>query len=128
MALSVTPFLMFHGAAAEAAETYAGLFPEGRFAVVQRDEAGAPMLLSVTIGGQDVILLESPVAHEFSFTPTFSFKVDCDSAAEVDALYAALVAGGSVLMELGSYPFSARYGWITDRFGVSWQIGVTSGE
>jgi predicted 3-demethylubiquinone-9 3-methyltransferase (glyoxalase superfamily) len=51
-----------------------------------------------------------------------SFFVPCASAVEVDRLYAALADGGSVLMELDSYPFAQRYAWVQDRFGVSWQL------
>nr|WP_286346735.1 VOC family protein [Frondihabitans sucicola] len=64
--------------------------------------------------------------HEFTFTPSLSLAVDCATAADVDQVVEALVDGGEVLMELGSYPFSARYAWITDRFGVSWQVGVAA--
>ncbi|MGR3322295.1 MAG: VOC family protein [Pseudooceanicola sp.] len=124
MPVSVTPFLMYQGSGVEAAETYAALFPEGAFRVEQRDDSGAPMLMRLTIGGQDVMMLNSDIAHEFDFTPTFSFFVSCPEEAEVDRLYAALSEGGTELMPLGEYPFSPRYGWVTDRFGVSWQIGV----
>ena len=120
----VTPFLMFQGPAAEAAEFYAGLFPEGRFRVEQEDAEGNPMLMVLTIAGQEVRMLNSPAVHDFDFTPTFSFYVACDEAEEVDRLHAALSDGGSELMPLDTYPFSDRYCWVTDRFGVSWQVGV----
>ena len=126
--MRVQPFLMFHGTAAQAAETYAALFPEGSFRVVQSGPDGAPMVLTVTLGGQDLAFLESPVDHGSSFTPMMSLKVDCDSADEVDRLWDALIEGGSALMELGEYPFSPRYGWLTDRFGLSWQIGISPTE
>jgi predicted 3-demethylubiquinone-9 3-methyltransferase (glyoxalase superfamily) len=51
-----------------------------------------------------------------------SFLVACDSKEEVDAIWRGLSDGGSVLMELGSYPFSERYGWTQDRYGLSWQV------
>ncbi|QPM90193.1 VOC family protein [Pseudooceanicola algae] len=126
--MRVQPFLMFQGTAAEAAETYAGLFPDGSFRIEQAGPDGEAMLLKVSIGGQDLSFLESPVPHAFGFTPTFSLKVDCDTRAEVDHLYGALIDGGSALMELGEYPFSPWYGWLTDRFGLSWQIGISPTE
>jgi predicted 3-demethylubiquinone-9 3-methyltransferase (glyoxalase superfamily) len=58
----------------------------------------------------------------FTFNPSVSFQVACKTADEVDALWKKLSAGGTVLMELGAYPFSERYGWLQDRYGVSWQL------
>ena len=124
MSIKVTPFLMFYGSAVEAAETWAGLFPDGAVRVEQRDDNDAPMVMRLTIGAQEVVLLNSPVKHDFDFTPTFSFNVTCPTEGDIDRLFAALAEGGSVLMPLDSYPFNPRYGWVTDRFGVSWQIGL----
>jgi predicted 3-demethylubiquinone-9 3-methyltransferase (glyoxalase superfamily) len=53
-----------------------------------------------------------------------SFSVSCETPEEVDEYWARLSAGGAVLMPLGEYPFSGRYGWTTDRFGLSWQISL----
>jgi predicted 3-demethylubiquinone-9 3-methyltransferase (glyoxalase superfamily) len=58
----------------------------------------------------------------FKFTPAVSFLVACDTKDEVNALWNGLSKGGSVLMELGEYPFSERYGWTQDRYGLSWQV------
>lgn len=58
----------------------------------------------------------------FKFTPAISFFVRCRSAGEVDAFWSSLSDGGTVLMPLDTYPFSERYGWIQDRYGVSWQV------
>jgi len=66
--------------------------------------------------------MDSPPVHEFTFTPSTSFFVTCESQSEVDRLFAALSEGGGVLMGLDSYPFAKRYAWVNDRFGVSWQL------
>ncbi len=58
----------------------------------------------------------------FRFDPSVSFRVDCATVEEVDQLWAALAQGGTPLMPLDSYPFSDRYGWTADRYGLSWQI------
>ena len=58
----------------------------------------------------------------FKINPSISFHVKCKTAEEVDAIWAKLSPGGKVLMELGSYPFSERYGWVQDKYGVSWQV------
>lgn len=63
----------------------------------------------------------------FSFNPSISLMVACRSAEEVDRLWKALAEGGTELMELGEYPFSKRYGWIQDRYGLSWQLMFTEG-
>ena len=58
----------------------------------------------------------------FKFTPAVSFLVACDTKDEVDALWNELSKGGSAFLELGEYPFSERYGWTQDRYGLSWQV------
>jgi len=58
----------------------------------------------------------------FTFTPAVSFLAACKTKEEVDRLWSKFSAGGSVLMELDEYPFSERYGWLQDRYGLSWQI------
>jgi predicted 3-demethylubiquinone-9 3-methyltransferase (glyoxalase superfamily) len=62
------------------------------------------------------------VRHGFTFTPAISFAVACEDADEVDRLFAALSEGGQVLMGLDAYPFARRFGWVNDKFGVSWQF------
>ena len=59
------------------------------------------------------------------FTPAISLYVDCASEAEIDRLFAQLSEGGSILMPLASYPFSEKFCWLADRFGVSWQLSLT---
>ncbi len=61
----------------------------------------------------------------FKLNPSVSFLVACDTKQEVDSLWTALSMDGSALMDLGEYPFSDRYGWIQDRYGVSWQLMFT---
>ena len=56
--------------------------------------------------------------------PVVSLFVDCASEAEIDRVYAALADGGSAPMPLGAYGFSRKFGWINDRFGVSWQVNL----
>jgi predicted 3-demethylubiquinone-9 3-methyltransferase (glyoxalase superfamily) len=71
-----------------------------------------------------VLFTDSFVSHGFSFTPSFSLFVDCESEAELERIFAALSDGGAVLMPLGDYGFSRRFGWTNDRFGVSWQVNL----
>ncbi|MCB0313294.1 MAG: VOC family protein, partial [Calditrichaeota bacterium] len=64
----------------------------------------------------------------FKINPSISFHIRCRTVEEVDAIWHKLSDGGTVMMELGSYPFSKRYGWIQDRYGVSWQVIHTEGD
>jgi len=120
--------LMFTGQAQEAIDFYTGLFEDSGIDVVEPygpdtpDMAGQIVHARFHIMGQPVLAMDSPPVHAFTFTPSTSFFVTCESEAEVDRLFAALSEGGSVLMDLGAYPFAKRYSWVNDRFGVSWQL------
>lgn len=78
------------------------------------------MTVSFQIEGREFVAINGgPV---FQITPTISFFVNCDTRQEIDTLWKNLSDGGIVMMELDKYPFSERYGWIQDKFGVSWQL------
>jgi uncharacterized protein YndB with AHSA1/START domain len=76
------------------------------------------------IGDRLVRCIDSPIEHGFTFTPAVSLAVRGVSAQAVDRAFARLADGGNVLMALDRYPFSERFGWVTDRFGVSWQLSL----
>lgn len=61
----------------------------------------------------------------FTFTPAVSLFVECADEAELDEAYAKLSEDGAVLMPLGNHGFSRKFGWVNDRFGVSWQLNLT---
>lgn len=82
------------------------------------------MQARITIAGQTVMCVDSPINHAFDFTPSFSFFVDCDDDDEVDRLYSALSDQGTTLMPPGNYGFSRKFAWVNDRFGVSWQVNL----
>jgi predicted 3-demethylubiquinone-9 3-methyltransferase (glyoxalase superfamily) len=63
----------------------------------------------------------------FKFNPSVSFHLKCGTKGEVDALWERLSQGGRILMPLGAYPFSERYGWVEDKYGLSWQV-IFAGE
>jgi predicted 3-demethylubiquinone-9 3-methyltransferase (glyoxalase superfamily) len=71
-----------------------------------------------------VLVSDSFVKHDFTFTPATSLFVDCASEAEQERLVAALCEGGMTYMPLGNYGFSRRFAWVGDRFGVSWQLNL----
>lgn len=126
----ITPFLMFEGDAEDAMTFYTSLFDDAEVVGVSRYGAGGPgkegsvQHATFSLAGQQIMCIDSPVAHGFTFTPAVSLFVQCEDEAEIDRLYAALAEGGSVLMPLGDHGFSARFGWVNDRFGVSWQLNL----
>jgi predicted 3-demethylubiquinone-9 3-methyltransferase (glyoxalase superfamily) len=81
---------------------------------------GSVLTVEVELAGFAFTLLNG--GPMFRPTPSLSFFVHVDAPGEVDPLFAALAEGGQVLMPLGEYPWSPRYGWAQDRFGVSWQV------
>lgn len=130
MAHSVTPFLMFEGRAQEAIDLYTGLFPGASVDSIERYGPGEPgpegtiRVASFTLAGQRVMVIDSPAPHEFTFTPSFSFFVECAGTEEQDVLFAALSQDGAVMMPPNDYGFSKRFCWVSDQFGVSWQLNV----
>jgi predicted 3-demethylubiquinone-9 3-methyltransferase (glyoxalase superfamily) len=82
------------------------------------------MRASFTIGGQTIRCIDSVVKHGFSFSPAISLFVDCESEDEIMRLTSALSERGDTLMPLNNYGFSRKFAWITDRFGVSWQLNL----
>lgn len=126
---TATPFLMFQGGTAEAAlDFYVATVPGSRIVSVERFGADGPgpegsvLRAVVEIAGQAVMAHDSFITHGFDFTPSWSFFVDCADDAEVERLFAALSDGGTIMMPLGNYGWSERFGWVSDRFGVSWQL------
>ncbi|GAA2915768.1 VOC family protein [Streptosporangium fragile] len=126
----ITTFLMFDGAAEEAMTFYVGLFDDAEVLDVTRygpdgpGKEGSVLRAAFRLAGQTFMCVDSAVTHEFGFTPAVSLFVTCDTEEEIDRLYAALSEGGKALMPLGSYGFSRKFGWIDDRFGVSWQLNL----
>ena len=113
----IAPCLWFDGKAEEAANLYVSLFPNAEIINVSRYGAGGPypkgtaLMVEFTLSGQRFQALNG--GPHYSFTPAISLSVSCDDAAEVDRYWEALTADGGK---------QGRCGWLTDRFGVSWQI------
>jgi predicted 3-demethylubiquinone-9 3-methyltransferase (glyoxalase superfamily) len=125
----VIPFLMFQGGKAEEAMNFYTSLIEGseitsivRYGANEAGEEGTVMQATFTLKGQEFMCIDSNVKHAFSFTPSFSIYVSCNTEEEIDELYGKLKEGGHALMPLGNYGFSKKFGWLNDRFGVSWQI------
>ncbi len=129
----ITPFLMFSGRAEEAMKYYVSIFKNAEILSIRRygpNEAGAEgtvMHATFSLNGQVFMCIDSAVKHAFTFTPSISFHVTCDTEDEIDQLFEKLSEDGAVLMPLDAYPFSRKFCWVTDKFGVSWQLSLAQG-
>ncbi len=130
MAATALPFLMFQGQAGEAMRLYVSLFPDGAIEEIALygpegpGAEGSVFKARFRVAGQQVLCIDSPIAHAFDFTPSFSFFVQCGSEEELDRLIAGLGEGGKMLMPPDDYGFSRKFAWVSDRFGVSWQLNL----
>lgn len=132
----IVPNLWSNGAAVAMGDFYAGVFPGAAARVTstypteglldfQQPLAGKPLVVEVDLGGFTLMIINA--GPEFSITPAISITVTFDprvqgAKQEQMALWQALCVGGQVLMPLDTYPFSARYGWVQDKFGMTWQL------
>jgi predicted 3-demethylubiquinone-9 3-methyltransferase (glyoxalase superfamily) len=125
-----TTFLMFAGQAEEAMKLYTSLFQQSEIVNITRygaNEAGAEGTVqhaTFTLHGQEFMCIDSSAQHGFTFTPSISLYVRCETEEEIDRVFAALSQDGQILMPLDRYPFSRKFGWVSDRFGVSWQLSL----
>jgi predicted 3-demethylubiquinone-9 3-methyltransferase (glyoxalase superfamily) len=130
MARRVTPHLMFEGKAREAMDFYVSLFPGSEILETETYGPGEPgaegtiKRAAFRVAGQRFQCIDSPIPHGFTFTPSSSIFVDCESETELREAFRRLSEGGRVLMALADYGFSREFGWVQDRFGVSWQLNL----
>ncbi|CDG54959.1 VOC family protein [Halomonas sp. ATBC28] len=133
---SITTSLMFVGEqvgkAEEAIKFYTSLFPGSAIIDIQRYQAGenepegSIKLARFTINDTDFLALDSHLDHQFTFTPSMSLYVECESTSEIEKVFHALAEGGARLMPLDNYGFSKQFGWLKDRYGVSWQLNLSN--
>ena len=122
--------LMFFGDAEQAIHFYVSLFKNSEiknkeiYGPGEAGHEGSIKKAEFTIGGTEYIAIDSPPIHDFTFTPAMSIFVECESADELKAAYDKLVVEGKVYMPLDNYGFSKQFGWVADRFGVSWQLNL----
>lgn len=122
----ITPFLWFNDNAEEAANFYTSIFKNSKIenityygetgGKVSGKPKGSIMAISFKLDGQDFIALNG--GPDVIFTPAVSFFVNCETSQELSELWKSLSDGGTVLMELDKYPFSEKFGWLEDRYGI----------
>ena len=116
MSQKITPFLWYADQAEEAAKFYTSIFKNSKIKTVARygdagpGPKGSVMTIAFEIEGQEFIALNG--GPHFKFTPAVSFVINCDTQEEVDGFWDKLSAGGK----------TDRCGWLTDKFGLSWQV------
>lgn len=124
----IIPHLWFDKEAIEAVEFYTSIFPGSKVinkTILHDTPSGSTDVLTFELSGMEFQAING--GPLFKFNPSISFHVKCKTKEEVDAIWDKLSQGGQVLMELGAYPFSERYGWVQDKYGLSWQVISTGG-
>lgn len=111
---NIFPCLWFDGTAAQAANFYCTIFNNS--SIINN----TPMVVTWQLNGKKFMGLNG--GPMFSINPSISFFVKCNSITEIQTIWDALIQGGKVLMPLDAYPWSEKYGWLQDQFGVTWQI------
>ena len=126
----ITPFLWFDGNAEEAMNFYTSIFKNSKpLDIMRYGEAGPGLkgsVLSATFQLDGLELTALNGGPEFTFTPAESFMVNCETQKEIEELWGNLTLGGTVLMELDNYLFSEKFGWVQDKFGLSWQLNLAN--
>lgn len=122
--VTVATHLTFqHHPAADAVEFYTRLVPGS--AITDRTPVGEGReMISFTLAGRPFLAADSPPVHQWDFSPAVSIFLTCETAGQVDELFAELSAGGFVFMPVADYGFNSHFGWCRDRFGVSWQLAL----
>lgn len=121
-------FLMFSGKAEEAMKLYTSCFDRSeivniaRYGANEAGKEGTVFLAKFSLHGQFFMCIDSNIEHAFTFTPAISLYVKCDTEDEIDRVFTKLSQDGKVLMPLTTYPFSEKFGWLEDQYGVSWQL------
>lgn len=120
---SIFPCIWCHNNAKEMAAFYLSVFPDGK--IVEENQ----YFVTITINNQRVMLLNSGEGMDWIHpNPSISLMYLTPSGNEVEGMYQQLIEGGKVLMPLDSYPFSDKYAWVEDRYGVSWQLYTGKAE
>src|SRR5919109_4525176 len=120
----ITPHLWFDNNAKEASQFYTSIFKDSKIknvTTLHNTPSGTVEIFTVELLGQEFTLINA--GPLFKFNPSISFLVACSTKEEVDELWKKLSeGGGTTLMELAEYPFSEKYGWVQDKYGLSWQV------
>lgn len=121
---------MYEWQAEKAMKLYTSSFDESEIIDIRRYGPDGPGTEGTveqavfTLAGESFMAMDSTEEHEFTFTPSISLFVQCESEDEIDKLFDGLSENGDVPMPLDSYPFSRKFGWVEDEYSVSWQLNL----
>jgi predicted 3-demethylubiquinone-9 3-methyltransferase (glyoxalase superfamily) len=123
--MKITPHLWFDTQAVEATKLYTSLFKDSHISSVSSIKdtpSGECDIVSFTLAGLDFMAISAgPI---FKFNPSISLFTVFDTEEELIKVWDALIDGGSILMPLNSYPWASKYGWLSDKYGLSWQLSL----
>lgn len=131
----IVPHLWYDKEAKDAAEFYVNIFPDSKITdvtTIHDTPSGDSDIVSFELWGQKFAAISA--GPFFKINPSISFMVnfdpsrDKDAREKIDEVWNRLSEGGTALMPLDKYPFSERYGWIQDKFGLTWQLILTNPE
>ena len=116
MKKQITPCLWYNNQAKEAAALYCSVFEKSKITTQ------SPIVTEIEVSGQKFILLDGgPMYHP---TPSISFYYICENVRELENIWDVFSKDGSIMMPLDKYPWSEKFGWVTDKFGISWQLAL----
>ena len=121
------PFITIEQRAQEALDFYSAIFPSFHLHSTQHHPEpndALIMLATFSIRGQELMISDSPIEHEWGITPGVSFFLDVDNEINLLSLAEQLSDEGKVMMPPGNYGFSKQFAWVEDRFGINWQLNV----
>ena len=132
MTRGLRTFLTFQGGVAtDALDLYRDIFDDFELVAIEHyaaNDIGAEGTVKVAqfrLAGSEFSCADSPVTHQWGFTPAVSLWIDCEDEREQQRLFDRLGEGGNVYMPIDNYGFSKRFGWVGDRFGLTWQLNLT---
>ena len=126
----ITTFLMFPGTAEEAMNYYTSIFDQSeiisisRYGANETGKEGTVLHATFSLKGQEFMCIDSSNKDLHAFTPAMSLFVSCDTEEEINQVFNKLAQDGAVLMPLTHSPWSAKFGWVQDKYGVSWQLNL----
>lgn len=120
----MTTFFMFPGQAEEAIRFYTSVFKPSDIISMLHQENGTVLHTVFTLKGQTFMAIDYNHQNKHPFTPALSLFVTCDSEEEIHHVFDQLSQGGQILMPLEPSPVSRQFGWVEDKYGVSWQLNL----
>lgn len=131
MKRQISSFLTFQdNNAEEAMNFYICLFENSKIINIQRygkkgpGKEGSVMIAEFELNGSQFRCSDSFIKHNWNFTPAISNFVECKNANELETLFSKLATDATIMMPLDNYGFSQKFGWVADKFGISWQLNL----